>query len=372
MTRFIQRITLLLIALLITLPCLSSERDGGTTLAFGSCLRQWQPQPVWESVLSLSPRAFVFTGDNVYTDTGPYEGMAEPERIGKAYRDLANTEAFRRFRDRAQQQGTALLATWDDHDYGRNDAGGDYPHKLASKGYFLDFFDLEKTATGGPDRAGVYHSRRLSLAGLDVQVILLDTRSFRSPLIKGEPTPACPAVNNLPNERPDATLLGHQQWRWLGDRLREPADLRLLVSSIQVLPSEHCFEKWANFPAERQRLLSLIRDTGAGGVVILSGDRHLGEISKMPAENIGYPLYEITSSGLNSAMNAMSPARFEDNALRTAGDNLLENHFGTLRIQHRETGTRLLLQLRDVDGDVERQASIPLAELSLPTRTASP
>ena len=58
------------------------------------------------------------------------------------------------------------------------------------------------------------------------------------------------------------------------------------------LPDEHGSEMWGNFPLERKRLFKLIKDTGAGGVVFLTGDRHLAEISKLPADHadgVGYP-----------------------------------------------------------------------------------
>ena len=59
------------------------------TVAFGSCLRQWKSVPILDTVRSKNPAAFIFTGDNMYSDTGPYRFKAEPERIGEAYRQLA-------------------------------------------------------------------------------------------------------------------------------------------------------------------------------------------------------------------------------------------------------------------------------------------
>ena len=76
-------------------------------------------------------------------------------------------------------------------------------------------------------------------------------------------------------------MLGEDQWRWLAEQLRVPAEVRLLVSSIQVVAEDHGWEKWMNFPHERERLFKLIRETGAEGVIILSGDRHLAELSMM-------------------------------------------------------------------------------------------
>ena len=115
-------------------------------MAFGSCLHPWEPQPVWQGVGALAPDAFVFLGDNVYADKGDYADQSDPERIQNAYRDLAASPEFQRFRARADSDGTRLLATWDDHDYGENDGGADYPHRLQSKRYFVEFFSNRASA----------------------------------------------------------------------------------------------------------------------------------------------------------------------------------------------------------------------------------
>ena len=135
--------------------------------------------------------------------------------------------------------------------------------------------------------------------GKRVQMIMLDTRYFRSKL-KRKPGPRNPSDPYEGNPDPTTTILGADQWRWLGEQLRVPAELRLLVSSIQVVTEDHGFEKWMNFPHERERLFTLIRETGAEGVIILSGDRHLAELSMMDAQ-VGYPIYDLTSSGFNQA-----------------------------------------------------------------------
>ncbi|MAT50244.1 MAG: phosphodiesterase [Porticoccaceae bacterium] len=336
------------------------DRQGGL-LAFGSCLRQWQPQPVWRAVSALEPDAVILMGDNVYTDRGDYARQQEPARIAQAYRDLAQTTEWRAFVHDSALHDRQILATWDDHDYGVNDGGGDYPHKLAAKRAFLSFFQLEGTATGNADQPGVYRSERLSIDGLNIQVLLLDTRSFRSPLKKATVDTTCPHTRIVANTDREATLLGPEQWRWMENELRKPADLRLIVSSIQVLPTQHCYEKWANFPRERQRLFDLIKDTGATGVVLLSGDRHLGEISVLTSDAIGYPLYEVTASGLNSAMGPVDSP--EPNALRASGTTVRVNHFGTLAIGGSDA-TLIRLQIRSEQGKLLEEISIPLATLT--------
>jgi alkaline phosphatase D len=142
-------------------------------------------------------------------------------------------------------------------------------------------------------------------------------------------------------------LLGEQQWRWLEEQLRQPAALRLLVSSIQFIPDQHCYEKWGNFPHERERLIKLLHDTGAVRTLVLSGDRHLGEISALPGSENTLPLYEITASGLNSA----GAGRVETNRYRVSDDNVRVDHFGLIRFT-REAPASVELALYDVDGNV--------------------
>lgn len=117
------------------------------TLAFGSCLRQWQAQPVWLGISSLKPEVFIFLGDNVYTDTGDYLVQKEPQRIQQAYQDLYSSTEYQSFLTSAKDDGTAIYAVWDDHDYGKNDAGADYEFKLSSKRFFLEFFNIHNTVT---------------------------------------------------------------------------------------------------------------------------------------------------------------------------------------------------------------------------------
>jgi alkaline phosphatase D len=155
-------------------------------------------------------------------------------------------------------------------------------------------------------------------------------------------------------------MLGAEQWKWFEEQLRQPADVRIIGSSIQLVTDDHPFEKWANMPNERDRFFKLIRDTGAGGVIVLSGDRHLGELSMLPAEIAGYPLYDITSSGFNQASKEWRAA--EPNKHRVAampyGDN-----FGLITINWESTDPEVSLQLRDVNGDVVIRHAVPIAKL---------
>ena len=315
------------------------------TIAFGSCLRQHEPQPIWEAIIKARPDLFVFTGDNVYADTEKMDVMRAQ------YAKLAASPGYQRL-------ACPVLATWDDHDYGQNDAGADYPRKHASKAVFLDFFKVPKTSPVW-QRPGIYDARMFGPPERSIQLILLDTRSFRGPLKRAKPDAQCPKTKYVPHDDPSVTLLGEAQWRWLADELKKPAALRLIVSSIQVIPDQHCFEKWANLPHERTRLLQLIREMRAHGVILISGDRHLAEISKLTDSPVGYPLYELTSSGLNSA----GAGKGEPNRYRLTEDNFRQDNFGLITVNWAEADPLVILQVRDATGEIALEHGFKLSEL---------
>lgn len=313
-------------------------------IATGSCLRQWKPQPVWEGIRKVGPDLLLLVGDNVYADT------RDPAEMRAAYQQLAADPAYQRLK-----ASVPILATWDDHDYGEDNAGAEYPMKAVSRDLFLDFFGV---AENHPvrERQGVYRSETFGPPNRLVQVILLDTRYFRSPLKIGEPHSHCQRQTLVPNKDPGAAILGGEQWRWLETQLEQPAAIRILVSSIQVIPNQHCFEKWANFPYERERLLDLIASTGANGVVLVSGDRHLGEISRLDDPRLPYPLYELTASGLNSA----GAREGETNRFRVSPENVRLDHFGTIRIDWKQNPPGIRLELRGINGELLQSESFSL------------
>lgn len=130
-----------------------------------------------------------------------------------------------------------------------------------------------------------------------------------------------------------------------------------MVSSIQVLASEHGKEKWANFPYERERLLQLL--AAAGRTILISGDRHYGEIQALPtasADGIGYPLYEITASGLNTAGKRPQQNRYR------LHQTIREDHFGQIEIDW--VRRSVTLSLIDVEGSVRAVRETSLATLA--------
>jgi alkaline phosphatase D len=329
-----------------------------TRIAFGSCAEQHKPQPIWDAVRASDPDLFVFLGDNVYGDT------RERGELEAAYAALAEKRGFE-----ALRATTPVMATWDDHDYGENDAGADYPMKQASREVFFAFW---KEPADSPRRAheGVYTSAIFGPPGQRVQVILLDLRWNRTPIARASAFPdddvyrrwatrEARAGRSVPgpyarDPSPTATMLGEAQWSWLEAQLREPAEVRLIGSSLQVLADFPGWEAWINYPRDQARLFQLIRDTHAEGVVFLSGDTHYGELTQLDA-NVPYPMTDLTSSGLTEEWHVPVP-----NALRVGAAHHTAN-FGLVEIDW--TRRRLRLGLRDAGGATLLEHGIDLASL---------
>ena len=259
-----------------------------TRIAFGSCANQKLPMPIMQSIIDRQPDLLVMLGDNVYGDAD--SGDPSLPELRNAYATLAQHADFR-----ALNQRIPVLPIWDDHDYADNDGGRDFPFRAEAERIFESFWRVES-----PDprahREGVYGAWSFGPVGQRVQILLLDTRSFRSDLTP-IPRSQRPKVGRyIPSVDEDQDMLGAEQWDWLEAKLAESADLRIVVSSIQVLAEDHGWERWGLLPAERSRLLALLHQTP--GAVVVSGDRHW---SSMYRDETG--LTEMTASSINRPSN---------------------------------------------------------------------
>jgi len=357
--------TVLLLSIALSSACLAppphAQTDAALPLrriAFGSCFQSDGPPEIWSTIAEYDPELLILLGDNVYADTEDMDVMRAK------YAELDAVPAFAGLR-----ASTTLLATWDDHDYGVNDGGADYPMRSQAKEVFLDFLGEPRTSPRR-EREGIYDARVFGPRGKRVQVILLDTRYFRGPLTKAPETALrfAAALGRLGsyvgNTDPAATVLGEAQWAWLERELEKPAEIRILASSIQIVAEDHHFERWANFPHERKRLFKTLRRTGANGVVAISGDRHMAEISVLDASRAepdtaldpGYAFIDVTSSSLNRP----STWRNEVNRHRV-GSAYFDVNFGTLELDW-ESG-QLRLSIRNDSGQEAIRFEVAFDEL---------
>ncbi|MFD2937848.1 alkaline phosphatase D family protein [Spirosoma flavum] len=283
-----------------------------TTIAFGSCSDQKRLQPLWDDIVAQKPDVWIWLGDNIYGDS---ESM---DTLRAKYARQKGNPVYQQLR-----QTTPIIGVWDDHDYGVNDGGKEYPRRKESQQLMLDFLDVSANSPLRTQEGG-YSANAYGPKGQRVKVILLDGRYFRDPLKKD-------GKANVPD--PSGDILGEAQWKWLEQQLaNSDADVHIIGSGIQVLPEEHVYEKWANFPTARQRLLDLLGKTKPKGTLLISGDRHMAEVSKVNVPGLNYSLYDITSSGLTH----VSAPHEEPNRYRV-GEIVSKLNYGLITINWNRT-----------------------------------
>lgn len=294
-------------------------------LGLGSCNDQRLPTPAWTALQQENLDTFFFLGDNVYGDVP----SGELENLKNSYNVFDKAMP-------AWLKQTEKLVIWDDHDYGLNDGGGSYKNKIEAQKLFNDFWDIPSDDLR-QSREGVYFSTEKIIGDKSVLIIGLDTRYFRSDLNK---------VNGsyIVNEGPDATILGNEQWKWLKEQLKKPHDILILATSIQLLATEHRFEKWSNFPNERAQIISLLNQLDST-VLVISGDRHRGGIYKQGN------LVEITSSSLNRGL----PPIPETDTLLLGKTHTIHN-YGIIEF----SDSKLELFIKDEKMNILESLQIPL------------
>ncbi|RAK02240.1 alkaline phosphatase D [Larkinella arboricola] len=292
-----------------------------TTIAFGSCSDQKRPMLLWDDIAAQKPDVWVWLGDNIYGDSENMDTLKAKYDKQKSHPGYAEL-----------RQSTKIVGVWDDHDYGVNDGGKEYPRKKESQQLMLDFLDVPAS---DPLRKqeGAYSAHTYGPKGQRVKVILLDGRYFRDPLKKEGKV-------NVPD--PSGDILGETQWKWLERQLtNSDADVHIIGSGIQFLANDHKSEKWGNFPTARQRFFDLLGKTKPKGTVLISGDRHIAEVSKISVPGLGYDLYDITSSGLTH----VGKPREEVNALRV-GEVVFELNYGLFTINWNQKPLTVTTQIK--------------------------
>jgi len=294
------------------------------TIAFGSCNREDLPQTIWEEILANDPDLWIWLGDNIYADTedmGKMEAKYIKQKYAPGYQQLLKS--------------TRVIGTWDDHDYGLNDGDKHFVKKKESQQLLLDFLDVAHDAPAR-SREGVYQAYAFGEGERRVKVILLDTRYFRDKLEKNF------GMGPRYKENADGDILGEAQWKWLEEELLEgDAKVHLICSGIQILPEEQYFEKWANFPKARKRLLELISRTNPSLPILLSGDRHIAEVSVAGLPEKDSTITEITSSGLTHSYEKAD----EPNAYRV-GKLIPYKNYGLLTIDWKANPVKFKLSIK--------------------------
>lgn len=327
-----------------------------TKVLLGSCLDEEKgPSAALMSLADENADLFLMVGDNVYGDRDGRaytNNQADLDELKESFADLAAREDFQKVR-----ASVPMMVAWDDHDFGANDAGKEFPFRGLAERIHEVFWGLEGEDVG--QWPGTYYSRTFGPEGQRTQVIMLDTRFFRSGLTPTDEWGVKGKERYLP--APSGSMqdmLGAAQWTWLENQLQEPADIRLIASSIQVMPTAHGFEAWATMPDERQRLFDLIDKSEATGVIFLSGDRHTAFLYE-EADILPYAANELTASSLNVSFRNES----DEVDARQLGDGFAPENYGTVDIDW--AGKEVVLKIKNNAGETVRKNTIEFAAIGV-------
>lgn len=329
-------------------------------IAFGACAKQDKEQPIWDAIAQKKPDLFLFLGDNIYADTRDANIMAQK------YKMLAEKPQFKKFREQVP-----FLTIWDDHDYGEDDSGIEYPMKEESRKQFCDFWNIDKNSPRRTRPDGIYHAEIFGPKGKSVQIILPDLRYNRTPIRKldlggkdyrqwaKELHDAGKEVPGPYERNPDdkATQLGDAQWKWLEEQMKKPADVRILASSLQFIADFAGWEGWINYYNDHQRFIQAMRKFKTNGLFVISGDTHYGEISRLET-NVPYPLWDFTSSGITEVWPVTPPNS------RRIGEVYRDRNFGLIEIDWKSGNIKI--EICAEDGTPKLTQKINLSTLRVP------
>lgn len=227
----------------------------------------------------------------------------------------------------------------------------------------LDFWNEPKNSERYTRKNGIYTAYMYGKKNEQIHVIMPDLRWNRDKLnsVSKEKYYVERKGKNMgpysPSEIPTASMLGETQWQWLESELQKPSKIKVIASSLQLLPEFTGWESWANFPYNSNRLFSLIKKHKVNGVIVISGDTHWGEVSKI-SNNLDYPLWEVTSSGLTEEWKEVSPNKHR------IGDYTHSVNYGELLVDWKQQNPIISLSLKDVKGNIFTQHKMKLSDIS--------
>jgi alkaline phosphatase D len=307
----------IVIALVVNGTVWASNRDklksvrNINRIAFGSCNKQFMPQPLWPQLIKEHPDLFIWGGDNIYAND------ADPKKIEAAY-ELQNQQSdYKMFKN-----VTPFIGTWDDHDFTDDNANGHYKFKQTSQKLFLNFIE-EPKGSHRWKQEGVYTSYTFGPEEKQVKIILLDTRYFKD-------------VDK------DAKLLGKKQWEWFEREVtHSKAKLLMIVGGFPMMSIDMPMSvEWADYPEEKLHLLEVVKKTSSP-VLFLTGDKHFGSIYRGVDDHV-----ELLASGMtHTAKAALRPyirAKF--------ANYVFDLHYAMIEIEWQNSIPLLTLSIRNEKG----------------------
>jgi phosphodiesterase/alkaline phosphatase D-like protein len=226
------------------------EGPASFRVAFGACARTGSDGAVFDAIRATRPDLYVMVGDMHYSNID----TDDPD----LFRDALDEQLTR-----PGQQALYLAAgtsyTWDDHDYGPDDADADSPTRPAAQAVWREY--APHGALPGGEAEGTINEA-FTMGRL--RFLKLDLRSGRDP-------------SSAP-DGPGKSMLGEAQRAWLEDELAGAAARRqmvVFVSSVPwISPAVPGGDDWSGYAHERAAISRLVARHRLRAVM-LAGDAHM-------------------------------------------------------------------------------------------------
>jgi hypothetical protein len=109
-------------------------------------------------------------------------------------------------------------------------------------------------------------------------------------------------MEDFDQENPKRVFFGDDQLGWLREQLMKPSDLTFVINGGPNFETDYAYASISEFPAEKRKLIEVLRETGAEHVIFLGGDSHATYVTETP-NIVGYPLHTIIGSGLTQGLS---------------------------------------------------------------------
>ncbi|MFC2135255.1 alkaline phosphatase D family protein [Bacteroidota bacterium] len=273
---------------------------------------------IYHTIYEKDPDFMLWLGDNVYLREADYYSRTG---ILKRYTYHRSTPELQPLLGSVHH-----YAIWDDHDFGPNNSDRSYILKDVTLEAFKLFWANPSYGVNGKPGTTTYFQWGV------IDFFLMDNRYYRTPEYR---------------DHIDRKLLGDEQLDWLIDALvNSRAPFKIVAMGGQALTPIDKFETYTTFPAEKEKLLQLIQAEGIIGVIFLTGDRHLTELTKMERRGT-YPLYDFTISPLTSGPNTYEP---EPNFYRVDGTLVQQRNFAVFNFSGSRKDRKLKCTVFDTEG----------------------
>jgi alkaline phosphatase D len=304
---------------------------------------------IWSTMAASGADFMLWLGDTLYLRESDFSSASG---IWYRYRTDRATPALQPF-----LAAMPHYATWDDHEFGPNNANGHWPLAPIARAAFEAYWPNQTFGTPR-DPAALYHRFQWG----DAVFLLLDNRTHRVDSTTREDLPGYPK-----------TQYGPAQLAWLKQQLasrneggaRRHQKLTFIATGAQFL-SERTYpdsEDHHRFQAERAEILDFIRANRIGGVVFISGDVHYSEVLRRDAP-LPYPLYEFTSSSLTAGAHTRELPADPGRVLAVQ-----QNNYARIALSGSPDARLLTFTVHDATGRELARHTVPVADLAWPAET---